>query len=300
MNMGSHQIGAESKDIPARVRPMEFQPMPPTAMLSHSSHSLPAAFTSESEKRIRDLEAEVARLRGTDSGGTPAVSEREAYELGRAAGLSESTKVRQCVLEEMARQLKQAIQDFHASGESYLHRVEQEVVRLALSIAARVLRREAEADPLLLSGAVRVALGQLSETAEVRLRIPAREEALWQELVRLAPNLTHRPALVADTEMLSGECLLESSMGTINLGLESQLEEVERGFFEQAEMSSKDAVINAEFTGHRRRRRPMPTFEEESPENFNPEDQQVPPSVAKTFSSSFGDAGSDSEQRELR
>jgi len=36
--------------------------------------------------------------------------------------------------------------------------VEHEVVKLALAVAARILRREAQMDPLLLTGAVRVAL----------------------------------------------------------------------------------------------------------------------------------------------
>jgi flagellar assembly protein FliH len=255
MNMGSHQFGAEGKDARVRVCPMEFPAAPPTAVLSHSGTPLPAAFGSESEKRICDLEAEVARLRGTMADGRPVASEREAYEQGLAAGLAESAKARQRVLDEMARQLDQAIQNFHACEESYLHCMEQEVVRLALAIAARVLRREAEADPLLLSGAVRIALGQLSETAEVRLRVPAREEALWQEMIRLTPNLVHRPALVADAEMLAGECLLESSMGTIDLGLDSQLEAVERGFFEQAEMNSTNAATRAERMEEKRRSR---------------------------------------------
>ncbi len=35
-------------------------------------------------------------------------------------------------------------------------------MKLALAVAARILRREAQMDPLLLTGAVRVALGQLA------------------------------------------------------------------------------------------------------------------------------------------
>jgi hypothetical protein len=54
--------------------------------------------------------------------------------------------------------------------------VEHEVVELALAVAARILRREAQMDPLLLTGAVRVALGQLSGSTEVRVRVPA---AIW-------------------------------------------------------------------------------------------------------------------------
>ena len=49
-----------------------------------------------------------------------------------------------------------------AERDRFLHAVEQEVVKLALAVAARILRREAQMDPLLLTGAVRVALGQLA------------------------------------------------------------------------------------------------------------------------------------------
>ena len=55
----------------------------------------------------------------------------------------------------------------------YFEAVEHEVVKLALAVAARILRREAQMDPLLLTGAVRVALGQLSASTQVRSRVPA-------------------------------------------------------------------------------------------------------------------------------
>ena len=62
--------------------------------------------------------------------------------------------------------------------DQFLRTIEQEVVRLALAIAARILRREAQTDPLFLVGAVRVALGQLAATMQVRLRVPAEESVL--------------------------------------------------------------------------------------------------------------------------
>jgi flagellar assembly protein FliH len=40
-------------------------------------------------------------------------------------------------------------------------------------------------DPLLLTGAVRVALGQLAGATEVRLRVPAAELDLWTESMAL-------------------------------------------------------------------------------------------------------------------
>jgi flagellar assembly protein FliH len=43
------------------------------------------------------------------------------------------------------------VEQFRGARERYFAEVEQEVVKLALAIAARVLHREAQMDPLLLT-----------------------------------------------------------------------------------------------------------------------------------------------------
>jgi flagellar assembly protein FliH len=115
------------------------------------------------------------------------------------------------------------------------------VVELALAIAARILRREAQMDPLLLTGAVRVALGQLTGATEVRLRVPAGELDLWTESMALVPNLGVRPMVVAGEGMRVGECLIETELGTVDLGIRPQLSEIERGFFDRAGVPGKPA-----------------------------------------------------------
>lgn len=89
-------------------------------------------------------------------------------------------------------------------------------------------------DPLLLTGAVRVALGQLAGASEVRLRIPAAEAELWKETVSMLPNLATKPSVVAGEGMRLGDCVIESKAGTVDLGVRSQLGEIERGFFDRA------------------------------------------------------------------
>ena len=105
-------------------------------------------------------------------------------------------------------------------------------MRLALAIAARILRREALMDPLLLAGAVRVALGQLAGSCEVRLKVPAAELELWTEAMALVPNMSTKPVIVAEEGMRLGDCVIESKVGTVDLGVRSQLGEIERGFFD--------------------------------------------------------------------
>jgi flagellar assembly protein FliH len=127
------------------------------------------------------------------------------------------------------------IQSFTNAREHYLRQVEQEVVSLALAIAARILRREAQMDPLLLTGAVRAALGQLSNSTEVRLRVPATEQQLWRETIAHIPNLGVRPSVEADEDMRLGDCIVETSLGSVDLSTRAQLGEIERGFLDRAQ-----------------------------------------------------------------
>jgi flagellar assembly protein FliH len=167
---------------------------------------------------------------------------RQAFESGRERGSEEGRRAEREALaptaaaeaERIRRQTAERLENLARERDRYLQAIEQEVVRLALAVAARILRREAQMDPLLLTGAVRVALGQLAATSEVRLHVPAKEADLWKETIALLPKLTVKPLVVTDEGMLLGECVIESKVGTVDLGIRSQLGEIERGFFDRA------------------------------------------------------------------
>ena len=150
------------------------------------------------------------------------VAERE----GQAAALGAAAQLR-------TRQAADLVDAFGAERDRFLQAVEQEVVDLALAVATRILRREAQMDPLLLTGAVRVALGQLSSSTQVKLRVPAAELDMWTEAMALLPNLAVKPTVLAGEGMRLGDCMVETELGTVDLGIRSQLGEIERGFFDR-------------------------------------------------------------------
>jgi flagellar assembly protein FliH len=167
---------------------------------------------------------------------------KRSFEAGRERGREEGRAMERAAQaatmknaeEGRKRELAKLVGDFSAERDRFLGAVEHEVVKLALAVAARILRREAQMDPLLLTGAVRVALGQLAGAAEVHLRVPAAEVDLWKEAIALVPNLTLKPAVVTGEGMRLGDCAIESKVGTVDLGVRSQLGEIERGFFDRA------------------------------------------------------------------
>lgn len=163
---------------------------------------------------------------------------RQAERAAHAAALSAASLERQ-------RQAAELIQGFAQERDRFLHAVEREVVALALAVAARILRREAQMDPLLLTGAVRVALGQLSGSTQVKLRVPPAELELWTEAMALVPNLALKPVVVPGEGMRLGDCLVETELGSVDLGIRSQLGEIERGFFDRAAGSRAEPGVDA-------------------------------------------------------
>ncbi|MGA9587948.1 MAG: FliH/SctL family protein [Terracidiphilus sp.] len=165
---------------------------------------------------------------------------RQSFESGREQGTREALETaannRLVLLQEADRKrIEQAANlggQIQMDREQFLHEVEPELVQLALGIAARILRREAQMDPLFLMGAVRVALGQLVATMQVRLRVPAEESGLWNETLAQIPNLKVKAVVIPDDTMQLGDCLIETEMGSVDLGLRAQIRQMEHALLD--------------------------------------------------------------------
>jgi flagellar assembly protein FliH len=204
----------------------------PLAIFEHGVHQQESD-RGEFAMRIAELEAEKEEL-------IQKIQQEQAAQQGfYERGKQEQQREHAFVIEIASEKLIEAIRQFHDVRDSYLAQVEREVVHLSLAIASRILHREVRMDPLLLSGVVRVALGKLSDATEVRLRVPATDEAMWSEMLRLMPNLPLHPKVIADEKMCAGECSLETQLGCIDLGVSAQLAEIERGFFDLLEHRTK-------------------------------------------------------------
>ena len=123
-----------------------------------------------------------------------------------------------------------ACEQFSKERARYFAGVEAEIVRLALAIAARVLHREATLDPALLTGVVRVALEKVADDSAIVLRVPADSVEMWRKAFAASPGSALQ--IASDERLAEGECVLETSVGRVELGVRAQLEEIERGFFD--------------------------------------------------------------------
>jgi flagellar assembly protein FliH len=170
---------------------------------------------------------------------TPAFTEKDlaaAYEKGRQEGRRE---VEQRTKEQLAtavsaerERVSKIIEDFQQSCSDYYGKVEDQVVHLALGIAAKILHRESQVDPLLVAALVRIATENLKQGSKVQVNIHPQEIRAWQSYFENEGSGLVTIELAEDPTLTLGECVVHSEVGVASLGLDAQLKEIERGLFD--------------------------------------------------------------------
>lgn len=158
--------------------------------------------------------------------------ETQARAQGRQEGLSEAGKTLDEQLGRERASLAAALAEFTRDRATYFQTVEGEVIQLALAIARKILHREAQLDPLLLAGIVRVALEKIDGATGVVLRIHPESAPDWRRYLATQLEPADRPEIVEDSAQPPDRCRLETSMGTALIGLEVQLKEIEQGMMD--------------------------------------------------------------------
>jgi len=134
-------------------------------------------------------------------------------------------------LAEQTAKIRQALELFQTERQDYFARVESDVVHLALGIAAKILHREAQVDPMLIAALVRVAVEKMHDGSSVSVRVASGEAERWRDSMA---DLSNGCAveIVEDPHMGAGDCLLQTDLGSANFSIDAQLKEVEQGFFD--------------------------------------------------------------------
>jgi flagellar assembly protein FliH len=169
-------------------------------------------------------------------GGVAAAPIDEREEQVRLSGLEEGRAAAKTEYEHKASELRaeigRAIAEFAAQRDSYFHAVEEQVVRLSLAIARKILHRESQIDPLLLAGIVRVTLEKIEGDSRITLRAHPAEINAWRDYFARTQGDPRAPELVGDPALARGRCVVETELGTTEIGLDSQLQEIEQGFMD--------------------------------------------------------------------
>jgi flagellar assembly protein FliH len=201
----------------SRAQPFPYAAVPPSA-------SRMAAISGLAENQINGP---------TQNPVAEAVArEQQARAQGRQEGQAEAEKVFAKQLERERAALKAALAQFTRDRAAYFQKVEGEVVHLALSIARKILHREAQMDPLLLAAIVRVALEKIDGATGVVLRVHPDNAADWRRYLATHLEQADLPEIVEDISQPPDHCVLETAMGIASVGLEAQFKEIEQGLMD--------------------------------------------------------------------
>jgi flagellar assembly protein FliH len=155
-----------------------------------------------------------------DSSGVslPADSSERMYDAVERARAEERERVEQFLasLEEQFRQVKE--------------RFEENVIKCALAVAERIVKREIARDQEFVLTQVREALKRVVGVSRIQLRVHPSDETLLQSrragLMEASDSL-REISIEADETIEPGGCIVESESGSVDAQLSTQLQQIE-------------------------------------------------------------------------
>ena len=179
--------------------------------------------------------ATAARLAQLEAQSQQKVREAHAAGLreGEIAGRNRASADLQPVMERLAR----SIQEIATLRPKLRQEAEADVVKLALAIARRVIRREMAADPDALRGLVMAALDKLAGQEVSRVKVhPSHTATVKSCLQQITAGSVVE--VVSDPSREPGTVVFETARGNLDASVDSQLQEIERGLTDRLRKQS--------------------------------------------------------------
>lgn len=203
------------------------------------SFEYPSALDASRQPNATPLESVPEPETHAHDAGAKAITENDlavAYEKGRQEGRREAEKrsseqLAQAVSAERAR-VGEVIKEFHQGSSEYYSKVEDQVVHLALGIAAKILHRESQVDALLVAALVKIATENLKQGSHVQVNIHPKEINSWRRYFEQNEDGRVKIEMVEDPTLAPGDCIVHSEVGIAALGITAQLKEIEHGLFD--------------------------------------------------------------------
>jgi flagellar assembly protein FliH len=219
VELGRAQAEAEALRAAAEARLAEAEEIITTAA---QARRLLAESQEQAAQTVAAAEAEAAAIRER--------ARREGHEAGRQAGYDEGARAAR---QELAQQLElaheiaaQAVVD----RRQLIASAEQEIIRLAMHVARKIVAKEIEQDPDVLRGLLTRAMLKVAGTERMRLRLhPQTIEVLGEYLSNITARFAERGVeVVADPAVDPAGVIIDTRAGTVDARVETQLQKIER------------------------------------------------------------------------
>lgn len=149
---------------------------------------------------------------------------QKGYDQGFNQGLVEAKKT----LAESIGKVNSLYKEFIDLKSNVLVESEDEVVRLALAVAQKVILEESKQNPNIIKNVVREAIKQLIDKEELVVRVNSADLVSIKEIENqlFTDGVGTKVKIVADDFITAGGCIVESRSGSIDADLKTQCEEI--------------------------------------------------------------------------
>ena len=154
---------------------------------------------------------------------------REAQLAGRREGEAVARQALDATVKTQLAALNRMMNDVTSAGPALRRQAEEDLVKLSIAIARRILHREILVDGEALLGLTKAALGKLDQREVNVIRTHPDSIELVQRV--LEEGGINRPAEISgDARLERGALIIETVRGQLDASVETQLREIERGF----------------------------------------------------------------------
>lgn len=153
---------------------------------------------------------------------------REAHAAGFREGEAAGRQRAAAELEPVLDRLARSIHEMAGLRGEMRREAEADMLRLALEIARRVLRRELAVDPDAIHGLVLAALEKLQGQEISRVKVHPSHAAAVSDLLRKS-GAGQSVEVIADASREPGAVIFETERGNLDASVNAQLREIERG-----------------------------------------------------------------------
>ena len=156
-----------------------------------------------------------------------AQAEQDAYARGFAEGEIAGGRTASQGGEALLQRLTLTLEELTTLRTEMIRQTERQMVELALAVARRIVHREVSLDNDLLIAMARVALERLGDSARVTVRLHP-EEYETTGAGRAAQQIGTNIMVLADQRVERGGCRIESDLGSLDVGVDAQIQEIAR------------------------------------------------------------------------
>ena len=225
----------ETQQATAVTEPISVTPKP-----SAEEKAMAAADTilqnaqARADQLFADAMKEIARLKSIAAEEAETLK-KQAIVDGSQQGLAEGNRQMLDQLQQTAERCNELLATATQEAKQIVLAAERQIIELVMTITRKIISDELEERPEIILGVVREALGRVRDQDHLNIHVSLDDyERILQSRNELQSIVGSEKsfAVTADTVLERGGCLIETSFGTVEAGIDTQLESIRKALQE--------------------------------------------------------------------